>query len=59
MSDNYHYEDGAKHYDHKKVLHIDSVGSGDIEKLISAFFKDGTTFITSCRISIIPCSLNF
>ena len=40
MSDNYHYEDGAKHYDHKKVLHIDSVGSGDIEKLISAFFKD-------------------
>ena len=41
MSDNYHYEDGAKHYDHKKVLHIDSVGSGDIEKLISAFFKDG------------------
>lgn len=41
MSDNYHYEDGAKHYDHKKVLHIDSVGSDDIEKLISAFFKDG------------------
>ena len=26
MSDNYHYEDGAKHYDHKKVLHIESVG---------------------------------
>ena len=41
MNDNYHYEDGAKHYDHKKVLHIESVGSGDIEKLISAFFKDG------------------
>lgn len=41
MSDNYHYEDGAKHYDHKKVLHIESVGCGDIEKLISAFFKDG------------------
>ena len=41
MSDNYHYEDGAKHYDHKKVLHIESVGSGDIEKLISAFFKEG------------------
>lgn len=41
MSDNYHYEDGAKHYDHKKVLHIESVGSDDIEKLISAFFKDG------------------
>jgi len=41
MSDNYHYEDGAKHYDHKKVLHIENVGSGDIDKLISAFFKDG------------------
>lgn len=40
MSDNYHYEDGAIHHDHKKVLHIESVGSGDIEKLISAFFKD-------------------
>lgn len=41
MSDSYHYEDGAKHYDHKKVLHIDNVDSNDIEKLISAFFKDG------------------
>ena len=41
MSDSYHYEDGAKHYDHKKVLHIENVGSGDIGKLISAFFKDG------------------
>ena len=41
MSDNYHYEDGAIHHDHKKVLHIESVGSSDIEKLISAFFKDG------------------
>ena len=40
MSDNYHYEDGAKHYDHKKVIHIESIGSGDIGKLISAFFKD-------------------
>ena len=25
MSDNYHYEDGAIHHDHKKVLHIDTV----------------------------------
>ena len=41
MSDSYHYEDGAIHHDHKKVLHIDNVGSGGIEKLISAFFKDG------------------
>lgn len=40
MSDNYHYEDGAKHYDHKKVLHIDNIGSADVKKLISAFFKE-------------------
>lgn len=40
MSDTYHYEDGAIHNDHKRVLHIDSVGSGDVGKLISAFFKD-------------------
>lgn len=39
MSDNYHYEEGAIHYDHKKVLHIGNVGSGDIGKVISAFFK--------------------
>lgn len=40
MSDNYHYEDGAIHHDHKKVLHIDTVNDGDIGKLLSAFFKD-------------------
>ena len=39
MSDNYHYEDGAIHHDHKKVLHIDTVNGGDMEKLLSAFFK--------------------
>ena len=41
MSDTYHYEDGANHYDHHKELHIDTVNGGDIGKLISAFFKDG------------------
>ena len=40
MSDNYHYEDGAIHHDHKKVLHIDTVNGGDIGKLLSTFFKD-------------------
>ena len=40
MSDNYHYEDGAIHHDHKKVLHIDNVNGNDMGKLISAFFKD-------------------
>ena len=39
MSDNYHYEDGAIHHDHKKVLHIDSVNGDDVGRLISAFFK--------------------
>ena len=40
MSDTYHYEDGAIHHDHKKVLHIDNMNGGDIGKLVSAFFKD-------------------
>ena len=40
MSDNYHYEDGAKHYDHKKVLHIDKLQSADLQQLMRAFFKD-------------------
>ena len=40
MSDNYHYEEGAKHYDHKKVLHIDKVQGADLQQLIRAFFKD-------------------
>lgn len=40
MSDTYNYEEGAIHNDHKKVLHIGTVGSDDIGKLIGAFFKD-------------------
>ena len=40
MSDSYHYEDGAKHYDHKKVLHIDKLQGGDLQQLMRAFFKD-------------------
>ncbi len=40
MGDSYHYEDGAKHYDHKKVLHIDKVQSADLQHLVRAFFKD-------------------
>ena len=42
MSDSYHYDEGAKHYDHKKVLHIDKVQGADLQQLIRAFFKDGT-----------------
>ena len=40
MSDSYHYEDGAKHYDNKKVLHIDKVQGTDLQQLMRAFFKD-------------------
>ena len=40
MSDNYHYEDGAKHYDHKKGLHIDKLQGADLQQLMRAFFKD-------------------
>lgn len=40
MSDNYHYEDGAKHYDHKKVLHIDKLQGENLQQLVRAFFKD-------------------
>ena len=39
MSDSYHYEDGAKHYDHKKVLHIDKVQGADLQQLMRAFFN--------------------
>lgn len=38
MSDTYHYEDGAIHNDHKRVLHIGSVGSGDLQRLLHGFF---------------------
>ena len=40
MSDSYHYEDGAKHYDHKKVLDIDKLQGADLQQLMRAFFKD-------------------
>lgn len=39
MSDTYHYEDGAIHNDHKRVLHIGSVGSGDLQQLLHGFFQ--------------------
>ena len=39
MSDTYHYEEGAIHNDHKKVLQIGSVGVSDVGKLLGAFFS--------------------
>lgn len=40
MSETYNYEKGAIHNDHKKVIHIDNVGSNDLGKVIKAFFND-------------------
>lgn len=40
MSDSYHYEDGAIHNDHKRVLHIDKVQGADLQQLIRGFFKE-------------------
>lgn len=39
MSDTYHYEEGAIHNDHKKVLQIGNVGVSDVGKLLGAFFS--------------------
>ena len=40
MNDSYHYKDGAIHNDHKRVLHIGSIGSGDVTKLLDRFFRE-------------------
>ena len=40
MSDSYHYEDGAIHNDHKRVLHIDKVQGADLQQLIRGFFME-------------------
>lgn len=40
MSDTYHYEDGAIHNDHKRVVHIDNISGRDLKQLISSFLKD-------------------
>lgn len=37
MSDTYHYDEGAIHNDHKRVIHIDTIGGADVGKLIGAF----------------------
>lgn len=40
MSDTYHYEDGAIHNDHKRVVHIDNISGRDLKQLLSSFLKD-------------------
>lgn len=40
MSDTYHYDEGAIHNDHKRVIHIDTLGGADVWKLIGAFLNN-------------------
>ncbi len=40
MSDTYHYDEGAIHNDHKRVVYIDTISGDDLGKLLAAFFKD-------------------
>ena len=40
MSDTYHYDEGAIHNDHKRVIHINTIGGADLGKLLGAFLKD-------------------
>ena len=39
MSDTYHYDEGAIHNDHKRVIHINTIGGADLGKLLGAFLK--------------------
>ena len=40
MSEKYHYEPGAKHFDHHKEINIGSVSEKSLRSIISAFFSD-------------------
>ena len=40
MSDNYHYEEGAIHNDHKRVIHIDKLQGSDLQQFLRGFLKD-------------------
>ena len=40
MSDTYHYDEGAIHNDHRRVVYIDTISGADLGKLLGAFFKD-------------------
>lgn len=42
MSDTYHYDEGAIHNDHKRVIHINTIGGADLGKLLGAFLNDNT-----------------
>lgn len=42
MSDTYNYEEGANHFDHKRVLHlhIEKLQGADLQQVMSRLFKD-------------------
>lgn len=40
MSDTYHYEDGAIHNDHKRVVNISGVSGNDLQGLLKSFLRD-------------------
>ena len=40
MSEKYHYEPGAKHFDHHKEINIGSVSEKSLRSIISTFFSD-------------------
>ena len=40
MSEKYHYEPGATHFDHHKEINIGSVSEKSLRSIISAFFSD-------------------
>ena len=56
MNDTYHYDEGAIHNDHKRVIHIDAIGGADLRKLIGALLKNDAedAEIVEDRGNVIP-----
>ena len=40
MSDTYHYEEGAIHNDHKRVVNISGADVKDLQSLLKCFVKE-------------------
>lgn len=49
MSDTYHYEDGAVHNDHKRVVNISGVSGKDLQGLLKAFLSDEAEVVKAIR----------
>ena len=52
MSDTYHYEQGAIHNDHKRVVNISGADMKDLQGLLKSFLSDGAK-----EADIIPCEV--